>query len=238
MLARTYVRKGNFHGRKSTGSRPNPKPSHRSCSRRISQPNPPTSSRPGHHPRDQGHWPGVHYVHEEEPRTRASSEECTRQATEMTTTRIHSMLSKSSSSDYPVARTLPKQPSFLISNMEYQSTKDDRIESLDVKEASDFISEFDTAIRRLEEREQVRNRGKSNLPVANSQSEDRLNIEECLVKAKLSTKQKQALFIMVLCFDADIPVAVFEKLCKSQTMKTICDKMFNDKSIKLLTEIA
>ena len=111
-------------------------------------------------------------------------------------------------------------------------------ESREMKEASKFLSEFDETLCHFEKLEHGSGRRQVNAVKAGSQKEDFVDIEECLMKAKLDKRQKQALFVMVLCFDADMPATLFDKLCKSQTMKAILGEIFNNESIKLLTDIA
>lgn len=116
-------------------------------------------------------------------------------------------------------------------------SKADGSSSVEMQEATEFITDFDAALFQLEQLERGKERGVSKLSMV-SQEEHQLEFEEFLVKARLSKKQKQALLLMILCFDAEIPASVFEKLCKSHTMKAICDEVFNNKSIGILTEIA
>ena len=113
-----------------------------------------------------------------------------------------------------------------------------RFESREMKEASKFLSEFDETVSHLEKVEQGSGGRKLDTVKAGYQKEDFVDIEECLMNAKLDKRQKQALFIMVLCFDAEMPATLFDKLCKSQTMKAMFGEVFNDESIKLLTDLA
>ena len=152
-------------------------------------------------------------------------------------TRANSTPRKISSINSAFGRLTIRQPNYLVSSNELDSVSDDKCETVDISDASEFISEFDEAIKQLEKLEQVNVKRRASSLFEAPQKEE-FGIEECLTKARLDTRQKQALFVTILCLDAEIPATVFEKLCKSATMKAICDEMFNNESIRLLTEIA
>ena len=110
--------------------------------------------------------------------------------------------------------------------------------SVGIQEASEFISDFDAAMCRLEQLEQVEVSKRTGKLSRAHKEEVQFDFEAFLLKTNLNKKQKQALLLLILCFDADFPASVFERLCKSHTMKAICDEVFSTKSVGMLTEIA
>ena len=224
MFGRSNAGKRGLRGRQSKSPRPSPRASPRLPRRASPRLNPGRSPRPTAHGYARA-------------KTRVNAKSCVSPSRETMDTRTNSTVSKRSSKS-SVSRIPVRQPNFLTVNDEYDGVNAGGNSSIEIREASDFISEFDAAMCRLEKLEQAKDKRKPSRLSMGSQKDDKFNLEECLMKAKLNKKQKQALLIMILCFDAEFPATVFEKLCKSHTMKVICDEIFNDKSIGILTEIA
>ena len=119
------------------------------------------------------------------------------------------------------------------------SLRSSRPASKEMEDAEEFISEFDKAMTRLEELESKPLMKRDSKLSKSSNEGERFDLEEFLKKARLTRKQKQGLLLLILCFDADFPVTVFDKMTRSHTMKLICEEIFDGaQGLSLLTDIA
>eukprot|EP00794_Sanderia_malayensis_P020361 gene20361-22369_t len=97
----------------------------------------------------------------------------------------------------------------------------------DVQEATDFIKEFDKTLEQLEDVEKRLSWNHRPSQVVNARDD----LDKLLGIKEMTKKQKQALLLLLLCCDADIPASVFRNLSKSETMCKIMDELLHGENV-------
>ncbi len=104
----------------------------------------------------------------------------------------------------------------------------------DIHEATAFICEFDKTIEHFKKVE--KNISSDAQKISNEPKEKSYDLDDFLKETQLGKTQKQALLLLLLCYEADFPASMFSTLCESVTMRKIMDKLFQGKNASRLLE--